>query len=60
MYAHGIPSKLRGCKIDFNSQEDITMVIHNAGMDNQATIDLMVSNGRKALAELAKLSQESD
>ena len=34
------------------------MVIHNAGMDNQATIDLMVANGRKALAELEKLSQE--
>lgn len=34
------------------------MVIHNTGMDNQATIDLMISNGRKALAELAKLSQE--
>ena len=34
------------------------MVIHNKGMDNQATVDLLVANGRKALAELQKLSQE--
>lgn len=27
-------------------------------MDNQATVDLLVANGRKALAELQKLSQE--
>ena len=35
------------------------MVIHNKGMDNQATVDLLVANGRKALAELQKLSQLS-
>ena len=34
------------------------MVIHNKGMDNQATVDLLVANGRKALAELQQLSQE--
>lgn len=34
------------------------MVIHNNGMDNQVVIDQMVANGRKALAELQKFSQE--
>lgn len=34
------------------------MVIHNTGMDNAAVVDLMVKNGRAALAELEKMNQE--
>ena len=34
------------------------MVIHNKDMDNQAVLDQMVGNARKALAELAKFDQE--